>query len=346
MMDMIPAGISAFLDARESSPLIDVRSEGEFAAGHIPGAVNIAVLPDEERRQVGICYKNNGHTAAVDLGYKLVGHRFYDYIKQARKLSNGGKIRLHCWRGGLRSRIMAQLLSNAGFEVMVLTGGYKTFRQFVLKQFEVTYPVQIISGLTGSGKTELLQALKNAGEQVIDLEKLASHKGSAFGALGLPPQPTQEQFENELALQLFTIDVNRPVFMEDESRSIGSMVLPEAVWNQMREAEYYEIQVPFEQRVQRIISEYGDFPKHILAEKTMQLKKRLGDKRAHELVEILHNNEMRAWVEGLFEYYDKTYNYGRSKRPLLKKFIIPVVDIHDAVAFLNEVKKQKGAKAP
>ena len=343
---MIPADIDAFLREDETVPIIDVRSEGEFAAGHIPGAFNIPVLPNEERRLVGICYKKEGHIAAVDLGYKLVGHRFYDYIQQARALPSKGKIRLHCWRGGLRSRIMGQLLSNAGFEVQVLAGGYKSFRQYVLNQFALQYSVHIISGLTGSGKTDLLKALAGAGEQVIDLEKLANHKGSAFGALGLPPQPPQEQFENDLAFALKGIDTSQPVYVEDESRSIGSVVLPEAFWTQMREAEYYEIQVPEEQRLKRILHEYGNFPKSVLAEKTLQLKKRLGNKRAGELVDFLNAGDLESWIIGLFEYYDKTYNYGRSKRPLLKKQIVSLTDVNDASQFMEAVKKQKGAKAP
>ena len=149
-------------------PLLDVRSEGEFAQGHIPHAINVPILNNEERKQVGICYKHYGSEEAVQLGYSLVGHQFDDKVKQVKDAINGKKAMLYCWRGGLRSKIFSEVLEEGGLEIERLTDGYKSFRKWALDQLELTFPLIILGGATGTGKTELLLQLKEKGEQVID----------------------------------------------------------------------------------------------------------------------------------------------------------------------------------
>jgi tRNA 2-selenouridine synthase len=176
-----------------------VRSNKNYLDGHIPGAISFPLLKNEERAQVGTCYKNKGNFEAVILGYELVGPRFPEIIRAAKSKFEEKPLFVHCWRGGLRSRIMTNLLASAGFQVYLLKSGYKNYRNFVLNTFSKPYNFQVLSGYTGSGKTEILEFLKQNGKNVVDLEALANHRGSAFGGLGFSAQPTQEQFENNLA---------------------------------------------------------------------------------------------------------------------------------------------------
>lgn len=190
----------------ENNPVIDVRSPAEFAHAHFPNAQNLPLLNNEERAIVGTTYKHEGNQTAVLKGYELVGHKFSDYIKLAIKIAPNKKVNIYCWRGGLRSNIMAFVLHTAGFEVNLLQGGYKKYRNWVLETLEQPKQIKIVGGKTGSGKTYVLHQLKMLNQQIIDLEGLAHHKGSAFGSLGQAPQPSIEMFENNLAIQWCKID--------------------------------------------------------------------------------------------------------------------------------------------
>lgn len=317
--------------------VLDVRSEGEFQQGHIPGAVNIPLLNNKNRRLVGICYKERGNEAAVLLGYELVGGQFSSLIQNISRQFPNKKVTLHCWRGGLRSRIVAQLLGNAGFEVSILKGGYKSYRHWVLDKIDQPLNIKIIGGLTGSGKTELLHQLQLEGEQIIDLEGLAHHKGSTFGGINQKPQPTQEQFENELASVIQGLNPSHRVWVEDESRRIGNNCLSEALWNQMRDAEFCEIILPENIRLKRIINEYGNLPKDLLLERTSSLKKRLGDKHLKEILKYLLEGNITAWAAALLQYYDKNYLYGQSKRELISKKKIEMEEEWSGEKFLKFV---------
>ncbi|RYD88986.1 MAG: tRNA 2-selenouridine(34) synthase MnmH [Sphingobacteriales bacterium] len=194
--------VDAFLAATDAGPLLDVRAPIEFEAGHMPGAVSFPIFTDEERKRIGTLYKQAGHDRAVIEGLHFLGPRMAEVVKKANKLFPDKKVRMHCWRGGLRSGTMAWLLDLGGFEVTLLDSGYKSWRNHVLQTFTQPWQLVILGGMTGSGKTDLLKQLQNAGEQVIDLEGLAHHKGSSFGGIDQPAQPTQEEFENRLAEQL------------------------------------------------------------------------------------------------------------------------------------------------
>ena len=307
--------ISDFLRRSSGFLMIDVRSESEFAQGHIPGAVNIPLLNDGQRKEVGTIYKQKGKESAVELGFKLAGPLFHELIKTVRKQSEKKEIFVYCWRGGMRSSTMAWILGTAGFKADVLKGGYKTFRRWALDQFFVPKRVIILSGKTGTGKTEILGLLEKKGEQVINLEGLANHKGSAFGALGLPPQPTNEQFENELALRWEKLDENKFTWIENESRQVGSNIIPSPVFDLIRNSPAVELVLESSIRSERILEEYGSFPKEILAETTNKLKKRLGIKETTAAIAHLEEGRMNQWVEILLRYYDKTYSYGMSLRP-------------------------------
>ncbi len=296
---------------REGLPVADVRSEQEFAAGHIPGAQNIPLLIDAHRVIVGTAYKQQGREAAIRKGWDLAGPRFGSIYSQATKIASEGALLLHCWRGGMRSDLAAWISGYGALEVHVLEGGYKTYRQHVMATLsQAPLHLHVLGGATGSGKTQYLQLLRNNGAQVIDLEALASHKGSSFGALGMKPQPTQEQFENALAEVLMGLDTSKPVWVEFESRTIGRLVVPEALFLAMQQAPMLELQVDNMERIQRLLQEYGHFPKEALETATLRIAKRLGGLKTKQAIEALCNGNMEAWIQYCLDYYDKTYNYG------------------------------------
>ncbi|MBL7942283.1 MAG: tRNA 2-selenouridine(34) synthase MnmH, partial [Flavobacteriales bacterium] len=207
--------LDEFLTAsRDGYVCLDARSPAEFAHAHVHGAVNLPLLNDEERHEVGLTYKNEGKDAAAKKGFSLVGHKFVDYIRQAESHSPQKRLAIYCWRGGLRSHVMAWVMSTAGFDVVILKGGYKTWRQRVLEILDTEFHMTVLSGKTGCGKTECLQRLREIGEPVIDLEGLAHHRGSTYGALGMPQQPSQEMFENELARHILM--TGNSFWVEDE----------------------------------------------------------------------------------------------------------------------------------
>jgi tRNA 2-selenouridine synthase len=297
----------------EQKLLIDVRSPKEFGHSHIPGAINLPLLNDEERHIVGLTYKEKGSDQAVEKGFDLVGGKFADYIREARAISQKREIVVYCWRGGMRSNIMAWVLGLAGLPVSLIEGGYKQFRKTVLEDLSTKRTWTVVSGKTGTGKTEILHALAAMGENVLDLEKLAHHKGSAFGALGQPKQPSIEQFENLIAIALASLKDGN-IWVEDESRWIGGIKIPDAIYQAIRQARTIAISRDEEIRKKRILDEYGIFPKEQLAERTSQLQKRLGGDRTKLALELLETGDLSGWLDVLMPYYDKMYSYGLGQR--------------------------------
>jgi tRNA 2-selenouridine synthase len=235
--------------------LVDARSESEFAHAHIPGAINIPILNDEERKLVGTEYKTNGRETAVLLGFKLVGPRFHQIIKEAQSAASSNNLLIYCWRGGMRSQILSWLLSLNGFRIELLKGGYKSFRNLVINTNASKRSYIVLGGPTGSGKTEVLNHLPIHGEQILDLEYLANHKGSAFGGLGKSGQPSNEQFENLIGIHLMKMKNENVIWIENESRSIGKCIIPEGLYTQIRESVVFTMDVPIHIRRNRIKNE-------------------------------------------------------------------------------------------
>lgn len=297
------------------SPIIDVRSPKEFAQGHIPGARSLPLFTDEERAIVGTLYKQQGRDAAVLEGLRIVGPRLAAIVEQARAIAPEGRIRVHCWRGGERSGSVAWLLDKAGFaDAATLRRGYKGFRNHVLGSFAAPVDLRVLGGYTGTGKTALLGHLRALGQQVIDLEARAHHKGSAFGALGEQPQPTSEQFENRLWDALRNIDRTRPVWVEDESLLIGRCKIPQPFFHQMRQAMLYFADMPQDQRAERLVQDYGRYPKEALAEAVKRIEKRLGPQHCKAALEALEAGDLRTVAIITLTYYDKAYGRGAAER--------------------------------
>lgn len=306
--------ITDFLREAQDYPVIDVRSPSEFLKGHIPGAINIPLFEDEERVEVGTIYKQKGKEAAVLRGLEIVGPKLVALVKKSKAQADGNKYLLYCWRGGMRSGSFAWLLNTAGMDAATLSGGYKAYRRHVLKSFEKKARIFVLGGETGSGKTEVLNHLKRGGEQVVDLEALAHHKGSAFGAIGEPQQPTPEQFENNLARQWNTLDLSRPVWLEDEAHSIGRVYIPGALWQKMKAAPIFRINIPKEERIKRLVKEYGRVNGQVLTEAIDKIKKRLGGLGAATATEAIQSRNLFLAAEISLSYYDKAYNFNHEKR--------------------------------
>jgi len=305
--------------------LIDVRAPQEFAHAHIPGAHSLPLFSDEERKTIGTAYKRESREKAIKLGLEYFGPKMRGMVeaveKLLRKSACGQKVHVYCWRGGMRSGAVSWLLDLYGFDVTVLSGGYKAFRRQVLLQLELPYRLHILGGYTGSGKTAVLEGLQAAGAPVLDLEAIACHRGSAFGKTG-KRQPSQEMFENEMARVLqafaftggkFTAD-HTPIWVEDESQRIGTVNIPQPFWKTMRQAPVYFLEVPFEKRLDYIVSGYGGADREKLIECTLRISKRLGGLEAKNTVLHLQEGKIREAFSILLQYYDKLYRKGLHNR--------------------------------
>ncbi|HYC83674.1 MAG TPA: tRNA 2-selenouridine(34) synthase MnmH [Chryseosolibacter sp.] len=306
--------VSEFFKLRDNLPAIDVRSEGEFADGHIPGAVNIPILNDEERKAVGTDYKHKGQLEAIKTGFRLVGPRILDIVNQAEQVAAGRELLVHCWRGGMRSSNFCQFIGMARIKSHQLAGGYKAYRTHVLESLGMPLTLRIVGGYTGSGKSEVLRALAARGEQVIDLEALANHKGSVFGGLMMPPQPSAEQFQNDLFEHIRRLDPARPIWIEDESITIGKLVLPDPFWKTMCNSPIIALEVDRVTRVQRLVNEYGGADKDDFLEAMSSIVKKLGGQHFQAAKEKLLAGDMASTIDILLTYYDKAYGMGLSKK--------------------------------
>lgn len=314
-------GIEDFLVLRKQLPTVDVRSEGEFQQGHIPAAVNIPILNNAERAEVGTVYKSRGQAEAIKTGFRLVGPRLIHIIEAGEKA--GKEFIVHCWRGGMRSANFCQFVSMAGIKTHVIKGGYKAYRQTVLQTFTKPFPLIVLSGSTGSGKSELLHALKRKGEQIIDLEMLASHKGSVFGGLTMPPQPTTEQFQNDLFEEILALDLNRRIWIEDESIAVGRIFLPEPLWRQMCSSPLVEVTVPKDVRISRLAAEYASAEASLFLDAMERITKKLGGQHFNAAREKYLQKDLAGTIDLLLNYYDKAYANGLQRKKDRIKLTLP-----------------------
>jgi len=307
-------GITTFLELAGTIPVVDVRSPSEFAAGHIPGAYNIPLFDDDERAVVGTKYKNEGRIRAILAGLKLSGPAISSKLENALKIAREGRLLVHCWRGGMRSEAMAWLFSLGDIRTELLEGGYKSYRHHVLEKLSSNRKMIILGGLTGSGKTFILRHLMGSGEQVIDLEGLANHKGSAFGSLGQQPQPTSEHFGNMLFTELKQTVPERALWIEDESRNIGTVFMPEPFYLNMQDNPAIILMMDIKTRLPRLLEEYSSYPPGELEASVMRISKRLGGDNTRDAVQAIRSNDFSKAIEITLNYYDKAYLFGLKKK--------------------------------
>lgn len=308
--------IDEFFNLRQTLPVIDVRSEGEFETGHIKHAINIPLLNNSERIVVGTEYKQHGQEEAIKTGFRLVGPRLLEIIIEAEKVAVKKEMIVHCWRGGMRSSNFCKFVSMDGIKTHQLKDGYKAYRHAALEYFKKPFSFVVVGGCTGSGKSEIIRALARQGEQVIDLEKLANHKGSVFGGLMQPAQPTSEQFQNNLFEEISQMDVNNRIWIEDESIAIGKIFLPDDIWQTLSVSPVVEVELEKATRINRLVKEYGKADQQEFLIAMERITKKLGGQHFKAAKEKLLQGDMASVIEILLVYYDKAYQNGLEKKKL------------------------------
>lgn len=307
-MSVVTLSVQDFLKQSTDGVVLDVRSPAEYEQGHIPSAVNFPLFTDGERKVVGTLYKQQGKSIAIDKGLELVGPKLAGFVRDARAFEK--PLFVHCWRGGMRSGCMAWLLSTSGLPVYVLKGGYKAFRNVVYQHLAHPFTFIVLGGRTGSGKTDVLRMLSQKGAQVIDLEQLANHKGSAFGSIMQAPQPTTEHFANLLYGAISKLDNSRPIWIEDESRMIGTVNIDGQFYSTLRHSPLVVMEVSIEQRLHRLVDEYGRADVSELLQAFERIRKKLGGQHLNAAVSALLAGDLHTAAEVALRYYDKAYDYG------------------------------------
>jgi tRNA 2-selenouridine synthase len=347
------ADIKKFLQLLKDHPVLDVRSPKEYAHAHIPGAYSLPLFTDEERAVIGTAYKQRSRAEAVKHGLNYFGPNMIPLADKAKDLieehyrnrpnKNDNVVVVHCWRGGMRSAAVAWLLDLFGYKVILLGGGYKAYRTWALELFAQPNTYKIIGGYTGSGKTELLIALGDADQRVVDLEGLANHKGSAFGNIGLPVQPTQEMFENKLALAISEQleKSGGAIWLEDESQRIGLVNIPKPLWEIMRTSSLYFLDIPFEKRLEHIVEEYGKLDLQEMLSAIERIKDKLGGQNAKLTSEYLLEGKIKESFEILLQYYDKFYHKSLLKRENLKDVLTKIDCIDTGASNCSKLLEKK-----
>lgn len=352
--------IARFLEWQGIVPVLDVRSPGEFNKAHIPGAVSFPLFTDEERKTVGTAYKQQSREIAIKIGLDLFGPKMHSLVERAEQINSQQadpsrkSFIVHCWRGGMRSAAIAWLLDLYGFRVYTISGGYKAFRHWVIQTYSRPYSFQVLGGYTGSGKTKVLKELAAMDQPVLHLEDLAHHKGSAFGNIGMPPQPSQEMFENLLSFSLWQLSTGypgivnsasqQPVWVEDESQRIGDVNLPMPFFGQMKPAPVFFLDIPFEHRLDNILVEYGQLDRERMKSSIARIQKRLGPLETKLCLQHLEAEETRQSFDILLKYYDKWYrksllNREKSEEQITKIPCDNVDSKRNAATVLQAIKK-------
>ena len=316
--------------------ILDVRSPREFMEGSIPAAFNLPLLDNEERSAIGVLYRHCGRGAAIEEGYDLLKPKIKQLEHYFAQYSKSQRIVVYCARGGMRSNVITSLMRSFGYDAYQLTGGYKRFRNWLLQRLETfTFKKLIIlQGVTGVGKTLVLNRLKNS----IDLENLAQHRGSLFGGIGKVPEK-QKNFEANLLLSLDRCDQNKTVFMEGESRKIGTVSIPGNIHRQMKEASVYLLEASIEVRAARTVEEY--ITKQIkcipqIREKIKFLTKELGHKKVTHLISLYDRGNYLECFKGiLLDYYDSRYKHSMGKLRIKK-----VISAEDIALATEEIKNE------
>ena len=328
---------------------VDVRSPEEYAAGHIPGAINIPLFNDRERADVGTAYKQIGVEESKHLGLSIAAGKLPAIIQQVGQLHKSGQqVIIYCWRGGMRSKSIVNVLELMGISAPQLLGGYKAYRQHVLERlrtFKVKPEIVVLCGSTGTGKTTILKLLARQNIPVIDLEQLANHRGSVFGQIGLGRPTTAPNFDAELLKQLDSLNSQPYIVVECESKRIGNVYLPDALFNAMRQGKKILLSTDVETRVDRLIDEYLDIYSNNLQailESIELLRKRIGNKKTDQLLKGFKLGKIRDVVKiMLVDYYDPMYGYEQADTATYASWV-KADDLEQATGAIIQYLQQLG----
>lgn len=337
LMTAPPLNVEDFLSHSKQELIVDVRAPVEFNKGHLPGAVNIPLFEDIERAEIGTLFKQQGKDTAVTRGLEIVSPKMVSFVNTVRERSKNKNVFVYCFRGGMRSNSFAWLMNTSGLQARILKGGYKSYRNHVLNYFTKPQQLILLGGHTGSGKTDIIKQLSKSGIQTIDLEGLANHKGSAFGAINEIKQPAQQNFEHSLYQALTEQDVTRPVILEDESKSIGFNKIPHALWLQMKQATIIKLEIPFELRIENLVKDYATADIEALKSCVVKIAQQLGPLNTKLCLHYLDEGNLHDTARLTLHYYDKVYGYTYSQK---QQPIIPVVsDTMDVLANTHKVQQ-------
>ncbi len=317
---------------KESHTIIDVRSPKEFKEATIPNSINIPVFNDEERAEVGTIYKQVGKEAAMDRGLAIFSKKLPEFIGEFKKIET--PMTVFCWRGGMRSKTAATVLDLMGIRVNRLSGGIRSYRRWIVNYLETgkfSPKLLVLNGYTGTGKTYILQKLKEKGYPVIDLEQMAGHRGSIFGQIGLTPS-NQKKFDSALVTEMLEYENEPFVFIEGESKRIGRVYLPDIIYDKKEEGRQIFIDLPLEERVKNIIEEYEpwNYPERF-QEAFRYIKRKIHTPVAKQIEVHLEEGEFTQAVRLLLEYYyDPRYEYSASHYPESQKTTVQADSVDDA----------------
>ena len=329
--------IHEFLNQSQHELVVDVRAPIEFQKGHIADAINVPLFEDSERAEIGTLYKHQGKDTAVERGLEIVSPKMVAFVNQVKALAKDRKVFVYCFRGGMRSNSFAWLMNTAGLDAVVLQGGHKAYRNYILNFFEQPRKTVLLGGGTGSGKTEILKELAKSTLQTIDLEGLAHHKGSAFGAINELKQNPQQIFESEIFEKLRFSDPTEWLVLEDESQTIGYNKIPHGLWLQMLKAPIIRLEIPFELRVQKLVQDYTTVNINALKDCVLKITQQLGMLNTQKCLQYLDENNLSDVARLSLLYYDKAYNHGYKNK---QQTIIPLPsDTIDATVNAEKVKE-------
>ena len=318
-MTVTAINVVDFLNKSKNNIIIDVRAPIEFFKGHIPNAINIPLFEDSERAEIGTLYKQQGKDTAVSRGLEIVSPKMTSFVNTVKSLSKNKKVFVYCFRGGMRSNSFAWLMNTSGLDAVILKGGYKAFRNYVLNYFGQEQKIILLGGKTGSGKTDILKKLSEQNLQIIDLENIAHHKGSAFGPINEQKQNPQQVFEHQLYDKLSGLRNSEYIIIEDESQTIGYNKIPIGLWNQMKQATIIKVEIPFELRVQKLVEDYTTVNIDALKSCVIKIAQQLGSLNTKLCLQYLDEKNLHDVARLSLLYYDKAYefSYKNKKQPII-----------------------------
>lgn len=310
---------------------IDVRSPKEYKEDHVLNAINMPILTDEEREETGYIYKQVSHEQAKEMGLSYASYKLVDMYKEIRKIVvEGKKPVFYCFRGGMRSNSVANVMSTMGMKVYLINGGYKSYRKHVINYFEEfsdKHKFIVVHGHTGVGKTKILKQLEKENQNVIDLEAFAKNMGSAFGGIAYNEEiVNQKRFESLIFEKLMSFD-EREIFVESESKRIGRVLVPENMFDRMENGRHVLVETTMKNRVNNIMEDYIDEEDHQRNEKLCRavgfIKKKLGNEKYNQIIDYINTKRYEEAVEELMiNYYDPLYQYSIDKIDSYDKIVM------------------------